>query len=66
LKDLDINFLYQFASSVSGKQHSTSDVDLAFYSRNEYENYAIFVLVQDLSSKLGKEVDLIQFKIRNN
>ena len=62
LKDLDIDFLYQFGSSVSGKQHSSSDVDLAFYSQCEYENYTIFVLAQDLSAKLGKEIDLIQLK----
>lgn len=63
LEDLDIDFIYQFGSSVSGKLHSASDVDFAFYSQKAYENYIVFLLAQDLSCKLGKEVDLIQLKM---
>ncbi|MDA3809731.1 MAG: nucleotidyltransferase domain-containing protein [Spirochaetaceae bacterium] len=65
LNELNIDFLYQFGSSVTGREHSNSDIDLAFYSQEIYDNYKIFLLAQDLSRTLGKEIDLVQLRLAN-
>lgn len=48
-----------FGSSAKGIMREDSDIDIAFLSRNEYDDYQLFIISQELASILGKEVDLI-------
>jgi uncharacterized protein len=55
--------VYLFGSTVKGNLHKDSDVDIAFLSdQKELDNYEIFMIAQELASKLNRDVDLIDLK----
>ena len=60
LENIECDFIYIFGSYAKGKQNNDSDVDIAFYSLIKHDSYDIFLLAQEISLQLGKEVDLIQ------
>ncbi|MHD0318005.1 type VII toxin-antitoxin system MntA family adenylyltransferase antitoxin [Fusobacterium sp. THCT1E2] len=60
LKNIECDFIYIFGSYAKGEQNNDSDVDIAFYSLIRHDSYDIFLLAQEISLQLGKEVDLIQ------
>ena len=60
LESIECNFIYIFGSYAKGEQNNDSDIDIAFYSLNKYDSYDIFLLAQEISLQLRKEVDLIQ------
>ena len=52
-----------FGSTVKGNVHKDSDVDIAFISnKKEIDKYELFMIAQELASKLNQEVDLIDLK----
>ncbi len=60
LENIECDFIYIFGSYAKGEQSDTSDIDIAFYSTIKYDLYNIFLLSQEISLQLEKEVDLIQ------
>ena len=60
LENIECDFIYIFGSYAKGEQNNDSDVDIAFYSLIRHDSYDIFLLAQEISLQLGKEVDLIQ------
>lgn len=49
-----------FGSTVRGNVHSESDIDIAFLSdHRELDKYEVFMIAQELASKLNRDVDLI-------
>jgi uncharacterized protein len=49
-----------FGSTVKGNIHQSSDIDIAFLSDNKVPDpYEIFMIAQELASKLQRDVDLI-------
>jgi predicted nucleotidyltransferase len=62
LKDIDKEIVYIFGSYAKKENTENSDVDIAFYSKDEYDSFDIFLLAQQISSEIKKEVDLVQLK----
>lgn len=62
LKDIDKDFVYIFGSLAKGTEDDNSDIDVAFYSHNDYDPFEIFILAQNIGKVLKREVDLIQLK----
>ena len=65
LKKLDgekIDFIYVFGSYAVQKQRKDSDVDIAFYSNKNYDEYRLFLVKNDISKIINHEVDLVQLK----
>jgi|ASRP01.1.fsa_nt_gi predicted nucleotidyltransferase len=62
LKDIDKKIVYIFGSYAKKENTKDSDIDIAFYSENEYDSFEIFLLAQEISAKIKKEVDLVQLK----
>ena len=62
LKDIDKEIVYIFGSYAKQENTEESDVDIAFYSKDEYDSFDIFLLAQKISSEIKKEVDLVQLK----
>jgi predicted nucleotidyltransferase len=62
LKVIDKEFVYIFGSVAKGIENDYSDIDIAFYSQNNYAPFEIFMLAQNIGKVLKKEVDLIQLK----
>ncbi|MTI69882.1 MAG: nucleotidyltransferase domain-containing protein, partial [Firmicutes bacterium] len=51
-----------FGSAANGTLREDSDVDIAFLSSKNIEDYDIFMLGQELAEKLERDVDLIDLK----
>ncbi|MGM0509383.1 MAG: type VII toxin-antitoxin system MntA family adenylyltransferase antitoxin [Fusobacteriota bacterium] len=62
LNHLKIDFIYIFGSYAQGKNREDSDLDIAFYSNEKYDEYKLFLIKNELSKKLKKEIDLVQLK----
>lgn len=62
LSQLEISFVYIFGSVAKENNSKESDVDIAFFSLKEYDDFFIFQLAQKISLEINKEVDLIQLK----
>ena len=62
LKDIDKEIIYIFGSYAKQENTENSDVDIAFYSKDEYDSFDIFLLAQEISAGIKKEVDLVQLK----
>lgn len=62
LEELAAELIYLFGSYASGKERPDSDLDLAFLSSKEIDDYQRFLTAQKLASKLNTEVDLIDLK----
>lgn len=48
-----------FGSTVKGNTNKNSDVDIAFLSDKKLDKYQLFMIAQELASKLNQDVDLI-------
>lgn len=58
----NVGIIYIFGSYAEGIEREKSDVDIAFYSLENYSEYKIFLLAQKISAEIKKEVDLVQLK----
>jgi len=56
---IDPELIYIFGSFSRDKERRDSDIDIAFLSSAEFEEYNIFLLAQRLADKLNRDVDLI-------
>ncbi|WP_418964473.1 type VII toxin-antitoxin system MntA family adenylyltransferase antitoxin [Cetobacterium sp.] len=62
LKDFECKVIYIFGSYAIGKVNEESDIDIAFLSDKKIEKYDIFIKAQEISSKVNREIDLIDLK----
>ena len=62
IEELAAELIYLFGSYARGKERPDSDLDLAFLSSKEIDDYQLFLTAQKLASKLNTEVDLIDLK----
>ena len=62
LKNIDKEIIYIFGSYAKQENTKNSDIDIAFYSKDEYDSFEIFLLAQEISAEIKKEVDLVQLK----
>lgn len=51
-----------FGSAVRGSLREDSDIDIAFLSEQETDEYQIFLAAGQLAEKLGRDVDLVDLK----
>lgn len=57
---LSPSLVFLFGSTVKEFTHKGSDIDIAFLSdEKELDKYEIFMIAQELASKLNRDVDLI-------
>ena len=59
IEELEAELIYLFGSYAAGKARDDSDLDLAFLSSEEIDDYQRFLTAQKLASKLNIDVDLI-------
>ncbi|MFP4198467.1 MAG: type VII toxin-antitoxin system MntA family adenylyltransferase antitoxin, partial [Halanaerobium sp.] len=62
IEELKAELIYFFGSYAKGKARQDSDLDLAFLSSEEVDDYQRFLTAQKLASKLNIEVDLVDLK----
>lgn len=59
IEELQAELIYLFGSYAAGKARADSDLDLAFLTSSEINDYHRFLSAQKLASKLNMEIDLI-------
>ncbi|MDQ0257043.1 putative nucleotidyltransferase [Evansella vedderi] len=52
-------FIILFGSTVKGTMKNNSDLDIAFLSNKKLDKYQLFMIAQELATKLNRDVDLI-------
>lgn len=62
IKNLDVDVIYLFGSSVKNTMREDSDIDIAFLSEKSVDPFDLFLLSQKLADLVGREVDLIDIK----
>ncbi|MDX8335889.1 MULTISPECIES: type VII toxin-antitoxin system MntA family adenylyltransferase antitoxin [Cetobacterium] len=62
LKEFKCKTIYIFGSYATGKINKESDIDIAFLSDKKIDKYSIFIKSQEISSKVNREVDLIDLE----
>lgn len=56
------DFIILFGSFAKGTMHDESDIDLAYFSKQQLSSYERFMLAGDLASIANREVDLVDLK----
>ena len=51
--------LIVFGSSANGTERRDSDLDIAFLSNQQFDEYQVFIIAQELAAILNQDVDLI-------
>lgn len=54
--------IYLFGSSVTENFRYDSDVDIAFLSDNNINDYELFLIAQEIADLLDRDIDLIDLK----
>lgn len=62
LKEFCPLLVYFFGSYVSNSMNQESDLDIAFFSKDELDPMEVFLVSQKIAAKLNCEVDLVQLK----
>lgn len=63
LKDkMNIKFIYLYGSYAKGEARKDSDIDLAIYTDDEINAYDLFIISNQLSQELRKEVQIVNLK----
>lgn len=62
LNNIDCDLIYIFGSHAKNKERNNSDLDIAFLSDLDRDQYEIFMLAQKIADELKKEVDLVDIK----
>lgn len=55
-------FIILFGSFAKGTNRIDSDIDLAFFSKEQLSSYERFLLASELAEIAGREVDLVELK----
>lgn len=55
-------FIVLFGSFAKGTNRIDSDIDLAFFSKEQLSSYERFLLASELAEITGREVDLVELK----
>lgn len=56
------DFIILFGSFAKGTYRDDSDIDLAYFSKEQLSSYERFLLVGELAVMAGREVDLVDIK----
>lgn len=59
---LHADFIILFGSFAKGTQREDSDLDIAFFSKQEITPYERFVLASELAEVVDREVDLVDIR----
>ncbi|MGL4452826.1 MAG: type VII toxin-antitoxin system MntA family adenylyltransferase antitoxin [Sarcina sp.] len=62
LKEFNINTIYLFGSFSRGEERIDSDIDLAFLTEENIDEYRCFMKAQELADIFKRDVDLIDLK----
>ena len=62
IEELEAELIYLFGSYAEGKERPDSDLDLAFLTSKEIDDYQRFLTAQKLASSLNIDIDLIDLK----
>ncbi|MCA0174566.1 nucleotidyltransferase domain-containing protein [Bacillus sp. RAR_GA_16] len=54
--------IYLFGSAAKGTSHLESDLDIAFLSPVTLDEYEVFMLAQQIASKINRDVDLVDLR----
>jgi uncharacterized protein len=54
--------IYLFGSSAKGTSRAESDLDIAFLSPVTLDEYEVFMLAQQLATKVNRDVDLVDLR----
>ena len=56
------DFIILFGSFAKGTNRDDSDIDLAYFSKEQLSSYERFLLASELAEMAGREVDLVDIK----
>lgn len=59
---LNVEFIYLFGSFARGEGREDSDIDIALFSIEKLNSYDLFVLANNLSFELKRDVQIIDLK----
>ncbi|AQQ53354.1 type VII toxin-antitoxin system MntA family adenylyltransferase antitoxin [Planococcus lenghuensis] len=59
IERLSPSLLIVFGSSAKGTERPDSDLDIAFLSSEQIDEYQIFMIAEELAAILNKDVDLV-------
>ena len=62
IKKASAQLIILFGSAVTGRMRQDSDIDIAFLSNKNLDVYEVYLISQELSSLLGRDIDLIDLK----
>ena len=62
IRELAVNIIVVFGSGAQGTFRQESDIDLAFFSDSETQEYQLFSTAQTLAALCGREIDLVDLK----
>ena len=61
-KKVNADFIILFGSFAKGTNRPDSDIDLAYFSKEQLSSYERFLLTGELAEIAGREVDLVDLK----
>lgn len=59
---LDPEFIYLFGSFARGEAREDSDIDLAIYTNKKIDAYDLFIMANQLSFKVKRDVQIVNLK----
>ncbi|KXS45503.1 MAG: putative nucleotidyltransferase [Candidatus Frackibacter sp. T328-2] len=59
IDELSPTLIYLFGSFAKGVGRPDSDIDIAFLSQKNLDEYKVFLIAQKLADQLNREVDLV-------
>lgn len=59
VQKLHPSFILLFGSHAKAEEHANSDIDIAYYSSEEFSSYERFIFASELSGLVRSEVDLV-------
>lgn len=54
--------IYLFGSTAKGTAHAKSDLDIAFLTSANLDEYEVFMIAQQLATKLNRDIDLVDLR----
>ena len=62
LEEFNVNTIYLFGSASRGELRLDSDVDIAFLSDDDIDEYRTFMKAQEIANVFNRDCDLIDLK----